>query len=341
MAERVSAAILNWNGGELVLSCLRSLVQQTRAPDEIIIVDNASTDGSLEHLEQLQPGLRVVRNSVNVGFARAANQAVNAATGQWLLLLNLDIELSHEYIQRLLEAGDSDGRIGSLTGKLLRPLTGSAHTIDSTGHVLFRNGWAANRGEEMPDEGQWESSGEVFGVTAAAAMYRKAMLSDVVEGPARPFDERFFAYIEDVDLDWRMRWMGWKAWYVPVPAIHHRSATGGRRQTKILQHILKNRLLLVANNDLWPDGLKRVPGVVMFTLLTAVQFGLEAPRAPAGILHALQHLGGSVRRRRFLRRKRTVGPAEISAWMQPFPYRHKIARRLRFGTARAALPTST
>jgi GT2 family glycosyltransferase len=341
MPERVSAAILNWNGGELVLACLRTLRQQTRSPDEVIVIDNASTDDSVERLQQFWPEIKVVRNAANVGFAQAANQAVAAATGDWLLLLNLDIELSREYIERLLAAGACDPRIGSLTGKLLRPRSGSPRTIDSTGHVLFRNGWAANRGEELADEGQWESSGEVFGVTAAAAMYRMSMLSDVMDGPARPFDQRFFAYIEDVDLDWRMRWLGWKAWYVPVPAIHHRSATGGRRQTKILQHILKNRLLMVANNDLWPDGFKRLPGVAMFTVMTAVQFGLEASGAPLGILQAFGHLGASIRRRRFLRRRRAVRAAQISVWMQPFPYRQKIRRRLLFGTPRAAPPTST
>jgi GT2 family glycosyltransferase len=162
------------------------------------------------------------------------------------------------------------------------------------------------------------------------------MLREVAEGSARPFDERFFAYIEDVDLDWRMRWLGWKAWYEPAVAWHHRSATGARRSPFILRHILKNRLLLVANNDLWPEGLVRLPGVVAFTVMTAVQFALESPSSPLGVIDFLRHLPGSRRRRQFLRAKRRVKTSQVTRWMVKFPYRQKLMRRLRRLATRAA-----
>jgi GT2 family glycosyltransferase len=337
MPERVSAAILNWNGGELVLNCLRTVLSQDHSPVEVIIVDNASTDGSLERLQAIHPPLKVIKNLRNVGFARAANQAVAQANGDWLLLLNLDIELATDYTSRLLAAARPDDRIGSVTGKLLRPKTGTEIIVDSTGHILFRNGWAGNRGENLPDNGQWERPEEVFGVTAAAALYRMEMLRDVVNGSARPFDERFFAYIEDVDLDWRMRWLGWKAWYEPAVAWHHRSATGARRSALILRHILKNRLLLVADNDLWPQGLLHVPGVALFTLLTAGAFALESPSAPLGIVDVMGLLPESFRRRRFLRSHKRVSANAMAAWMEPFPYLRKIGRTLRHGSRRAAV----
>jgi len=320
----------------MVLKCLDTMLRQTRTPDEVIVVDNASSDGSLQRLQAAHPALKVVANTTNLGFARAANQAVAAAGGQWLLLANLDVELEPDYIQRLLAAGEHDARIGSVTGKLLRPRTDAAVMVDSTGHILYRNGWAANRGEGVPDDGQWERPGEVFGVTGAAPLYRMAMLRDVSEGAAQPFDERFFAYIEDVDLDWRMRWLGWKAWYEPAVAWHHRSATGARRSPFILRHILKNRLLLVANNDLWPQGLARLPGVVAFTLMTAVQFGLESSSAPLGVIDFLKHWPGSRSRRAFLRARRSVSPGEVSRWMKRFPYRQKLLRRLFSGARRAS-----
>jgi GT2 family glycosyltransferase len=336
MAEGVTAAIINWNGGDMVLKCLRSLLAQQRPPDELVVIDNGSADGSLERLQAEHPGIKVQRNATNQGFARAANQAVEAATRKWLLLANLDVEFESDYIARLLAAGESDDRIGSVTGKLLRPRSSAGLVVDSTGHILYRNGWAANRGEGEIDSGQWETAGEVFGVTAAAALYRMSMLADVCEGDARPFDERFFAYIEDVDLDWRMRWLGWKAWYEPAVAWHFRSATGLRRAAFILRHILKNRLLLVGDNDLWPQGLLRLPGVLAFTGMTAVQFAMESRRAPLGVFDALPHIGSSLRRRRFLRRRRQVAAQDVSKWMEPFPYRQKIARKLRAGARRAA-----
>ena len=228
--------------------------------------------------------------------------------------------------------------IGSVAGKLLRPRTGTESPIvDSTGHILYRNGWAANRGEGLPDSGQWERAEEVFGVTGAAPLYRMKMLREISDGSARPFDERFFAYIEDVDLDWRMRWLGWKAWYEPAVAWHHRSATGARRSPFILRHILKNRLLLVANNDLWPQGLLRLPSVAAFTVLTGVQFALESPAAPLGIIDFIRRWPESFRRRRFLRARRQVSSRDIARWMQPFPYRQKIGGKLRRGTGRAAV----
>lgn len=338
MAAMVSAAIINWNGGDLVVDCLRTVLNQDHPPTEVIVVDNASTDGSLQRLQAMHPAVIVAANESNVGFAKAANQAVARASGEWLLLLNLDIELQPDYIRRLLQAAAAEERIGSLTGKLLRPKTDTQTMVDSTGHTLFRNGWAGNRGENQFDKGQWEQSQEVFGVTAAAALYRMAMLNEVREGAAQPFDERFFAYIEDVDLDWRMRWLGWKAWYEPTAvAIHRRSATQARRSPFILRHILKNRLLLVANNDLWPQGLARLPGVAAFTVLAATQFGLEAPSSLLGIVDFVRSLPASFARRRFLKRKRTVPASAIAAWMQPFPYREQITRRLRTGTTRAAL----
>ncbi len=338
MPDTVSAAILNWNGGELVVKCLNSILRQAYPIENRIVVDNGSSDGSLEALQSADPGLRVIRNQHNLGFAAAANQAVEAAKGDWLLLANLDVEFEPDYVGRLVSAGERDESIGSLTGKLLRPRTGADEAIvDSTGHTLYRNGWAANRGEGLPDAGQWERSEEVFGVTAAAPLYRVKMLREITEGPARPFDERFFAYIEDVDLDWRMRWLGWKAWYEPAVAWHHRSATGARRSPFVLRHILKNRLLLVANNDLWPGGLVRLPNVVAFTFLTAVQFGLESPKAPLGIIDFFRYLPGCGRRRRFLREHRRTSPREIASWMQPFPYLQKLGRKLRLGTTRAAV----
>ncbi len=213
-ARDVSAAILNWNGGELVMRCLRSLQRQTCLPGQRIVVDNGSTDGSLERLQAEDPELEVIVNERNVGFARAANQAVARARGRWFLLLNLDVELEPDYVERLLAAGERSPRVSSVTGRLLRPRHGPGPAIvDSTGHLLFSNGWAANRGEASPDQPAWDQPGEVFGVTGAAPLYRVEALREASHGCARPFDERFFAYIEDVDLDWRLRWLGWRAWY--------------------------------------------------------------------------------------------------------------------------------
>ncbi len=339
MPELVSAVILNWNGGDIVRRCLRNLLRQAHREVQRIVVDNGSTDGSLERLQADDPRLMVIRNLTNRGFAAAANQGVAAAEGSWVLMLNQDVELEPDYISRLLAAGHGDARIGAVTGKLLR-WSAAGQTppvVDSTGHILYRNSWASNRGEGLVDRAQWDSPGEVFGVSAAAALYRRAMLEQVSDGCAQPFDERFFAYIEDVDLDWRARLLGWKAWYEPAVAWHHRGGSGTRRRAATLRHILTNRLLLVANNDLWPDGLLRLPGVVAFTLMTAVQFGVESPGALLGFADFVRLLPGSLRRRRFLRAQGKPARAEIRRFLEPFPYRRVLVGRVLRGRHRAAV----
>jgi GT2 family glycosyltransferase len=315
----VTAAIIGWNGGEDIQGCVRSVLGQTARVGQRVLVDNHSTDGSVEAATALDPDLEVIRNQSNVGFARAANQAFAAARGSWLLLLNQDVVLETDYVERLLEPALKDASLGSLTGKLLRPGTGDS-VVDSTGHILYRNGWAANRGELEPDQGQFEAGGEVFGVCAAAALYRVAMLKEASSDAARPFDERFFAYIEDVDLDWRARWLGWRAWYVPAVAWHRRSASNAAATAAQARRTVANRLLVVANNDLWPSGLIRLPGVLAFAVLGA----LRSRGAALGPFDALRVLPESRRRRRFLAAHRRVDAGVIASWMRPYPFRDRL-----------------
>ena len=143
---------------------------------------------------------------------------------------------------------------------------------------------ATNRGENEPDHGQHDTPGEVFGVCAAAALYRRAMLDDVrVDGDY--FDSTFFAYYEDVDLDWRARRRGWKAHYVPTAvAEHERGHKGDERQRSAfaIRHSLKNRYLMMVRNDRPADAL-RCFGVILVTeVLRFVNYGMNRPTALTG-----------------------------------------------------------
>ena len=316
--------------------CLETLLRQSHPADERIVVDNGSSDGSIEPLLTTDAKLRVLRNPSNLGFAVAANQGIAAAEGDWVLLLNQDVELGADYLERLLASGLGDDRIGAVTGKLMRRNAQGDPEIDSTGHILYRNGWASNRGEGLPDGDSWATAGKVSGVSAAAALYRMSMLRAVSHGSARPFDERYFAYIEDVDLDWRAAQLGWTAWYEPAIAWHQRGASMARRQPATLRRILRNRLLTVANNDLWPDGLLHLPGVLALTAMSAIQFGVESPSAALGVIDALGEFAESRRRRAFLRTCRTtMGDRAVTPPLEAFPYRRVLLGRLR-GQRRAA-----
>ena len=276
MTENVSVCVITYNSESQVRRCLEALDAQTRKPADLLVWDNASADRSAAVAEQ--QGARVVRASENVGFARAANELIRRSATPYVLLLNPDAYLHPHYIERLEQAAESDRTIGSVTGKLIRS-AGSVKTrvLDSTGHVLYRNRVPANRGANELDRGQYDTAGEVFGVCAAAALYRRAMLEDVRLGDEY-FDSTFFAYLEDVDLDWRARLRGWKAYYVPAAvAEHERGHKGDRRRQSVreLRHSLKNRYLMMLRNDRAADLLPDLRVIVVSEILRLLDLRAE------------------------------------------------------------------
>jgi GT2 family glycosyltransferase len=322
-AQSISVVVVTWNNLDMIGPCLDSIHSQTLVPAQVIVVDNGSQDGTTEWLRK-RPDVELVANRFNRGFAAANNQGIRRADGDQLLLVNADVELEPDYIERCA-AHFEDASVGSVTGKLLRP--GAARRLDSAGHAVYGLGWAENRGEELPDAG-YDRPEEVFGVCAAAALYRRAALESViVEGEL--LDESYFAYIEDIDLDWRLRWMGWRAWYEPAAvAIHHRSATGARFSTPIMRHILKNRILTVVKDY---DGrmlARNAPGILAFTVTKTIDFARSNPGAVLGLVDAARLMPRALRWRRILRERRVAEPASVARWLRPFPWAERARRRL-------------
>lgn len=317
----VSVLIVNWNGAGLLPSCLASVHAQDYQPLEIIVVDNGSIDGSAE-IAARDESVRLIRNPTNLGFAVANNLGIDAAGGEFVLLLNYDVRLRPDYVRLLVGRLRQDESLGSVSGKLLR--AEPPDLIDSTGHVMYRNVWPTNRGEDEPDGPAHDAPGEVFGVCAAAGLYRRAMLDDVrVNGEI--LDGSFFAYLEDVDLDWRARSRGWRSWYEPrAGAIHARSGSGAWGSARLQRHILKNRLLLIVKNDGGLGMLARLPGMVAFTGAKAVQLLVTRPAALLGAVDAIRLLPSALGKRRAIQRRRTVPRGEIERFFEPYPYVRKV-----------------
>ena len=291
---------------------------------EIIVVDNGSVDGSVDLLEH-RPGLRLIRNPRNLGFAAANNIALREAAGEYVLLLNYDATLEPGYVASLVAALQRDPRLGSATGKLLRPpAAGAARVIDSTGHVIFRNDWAANRGENEPDGPTHDLAGEVFGVCAAAGLYRRAMLDDVtVDGEV--LDSTFFAYLEDVDLDWRAQLRGWRSWYEPqAQATHHRGGSGGRVSVEIQRHIFKNRILMIIKNERGASLAWRLPGILAFTAAKFAQGIIRSPAFAGAVGQTIRAIPQAWRRRRQIQARRTAPRLAMDRWFAPYPYLTKL-----------------
>lgn len=235
--------------------CLDALAAQSVAPDEVVVVDNASSDGSAAIAESHPVVSQVERNQANVGFAAGQNQAIGKTRADWVLVLNPDVTLEPAFLSAL--AGhDRDGdRLGTLCGKLLRAEPDGTprepRTFDSTGIVFERTFRHFDRGSEEADRGQFDAEELVFGSTGAAACYRRDMIDDVsVEGEF--FDEAFFAYREDADLAWRAQLLGWDCLYVPKAVGYHVRGVlpenRGRVAAELNRHSVKNRFLMRIKN---------------------------------------------------------------------------------------------
>lgn len=342
---KVTAGVVTWNSGAPLDAALDSLAAQRHPDLEIVVVDNASADGSPERARAHQ-GVAVVANVDNRGFAGAANQLVDlarAAGSDALLLCNPDVRLEPDYLPRALHALAASPTRAAVQGRLWRFVPGEPEpsarerVIDTTGHVAYRTRLFRNRGENLPDDGRF-ASGQVFGVSGAVALYRLEALDDIaVNGEA--FDADLFAYWEDVDVDWRLQLRGWHAWYAAdACGWHERGGAGPRRSPLVEQLNFVNRFLVIAKNDDPAALVRALPGVAATTTLKAGELALTVPTAFARSIPALRGLRPALAKRRVVQGHATVDPAAvIDRWFAPFHYGEWVrgyVRRIRRERAR-------
>ncbi len=253
--DRVSVTIVTYNSGRFIKRCLESVLVQRYAYKEVIVIDNASMDGTVDILEQFEDRCQIVYNNENIGFAAAQNQAIGLSSGDWVLTLNPDVLLLPNFIQSLVEAGQIDSKIGTVCGKLLTILASfdlpDKPLVDSTGIYFTPMLRHLDRGSQEIDNGHYLNHEYVFGATAAAALYRRAMIEDVsLDGEF--FDPDFFVYREDADVAWRAQLLGWRCIYTPhARGYHVRNVLPGNRRalpTEINMHSVKNRFLMRMKN---------------------------------------------------------------------------------------------
>jgi GT2 family glycosyltransferase len=241
----VSVVILNFNGRRYLEACLSSMAAQTYRDFEVIVVDNASQDGSAEYLETQFPWVKVIKNRANLGFAGGSNEGIRHACGDLILTLNNDTRAESRLIEYLIRPMLSDKRVGACAAKMLLP----DGRINSAGICISRSGAAWDRGMFEPDRGQYDYQHEVFGACAGAALYRKEMLDEI-----GLFDEDFFLYLEDVDLAFRAKLAGWKCIYVPEAVVyHHHGGTAGFGSDLAIYYVNRNVIWYAVKG--FPTGL--------------------------------------------------------------------------------------
>src|SRR5579862_5048644 len=261
--DLVSVTVVTYNSGRFIKRCLESVLDQKYPNMEVVVVDNASTDGTQDILEQFTGTCRIYYNDQNIGFAAAQNQAIALAGGDWILTLNPDVLLLPNFIQALVEAGQMDPKVGTVCGKLLTIRASfdlpDQQLVDSTGIYFTPMLRHLDRGSQEVDNGHYLNFEYVFGATAAAALYRRNMIEDIsIDNEF--FDPDFFVYREDADVAWRAQLMGWRCIYTPLARGYHVRAVlpGNRRALPpvINMHSVKNRFLMRIKN-MTPDLYKR------------------------------------------------------------------------------------
>jgi GT2 family glycosyltransferase len=262
-SDFVSVTIVTYNSGRFIKRCLESVLEQDYPFKEIIVIDNNSSDGTIDILEPFEDRCRIVYNEENIGFAAAQNQAIRLSSAEWVLTLNPDVLLLKGFIEALVNAGNLDSRVGTVCGKLLTMTAGfdfpEEPLVDSTGIYFTPNLRHLDRGSLEVDNGHFKDYEYVFGATAAAALYRRAMIDDIsIQGEF--FDSDFFVYREDADVAWRAQLMGWKCLYAPYAKGYHvRKVLPGNRSAlppEINMHSVKNRFLMRMKN-ITPDVYRR------------------------------------------------------------------------------------
>jgi GT2 family glycosyltransferase len=322
----ISVIVVNWNRRELLRACLESLARQTGAGFETILVDNGSTDGSVETAEREfagrpELGLRIVANRENRGFCAANNQGIACARGRFIALLNNDAEAEPRWLAALQGALAGSPDVGMAASKIL--VWEAPSQIDKVGHLIYPDGQNRGRGSGEQDLGQYDAVEEVLWPDGCAAMYKRAML-DQIGG----FDEDFFAYGDDAELGLRGRIAGWRCLYVPSAVVrHHRGATLGLGSARRLELIERNRVLLAAK--LFPWSLLWLNGAYYAARLSAgawaairgqgeirsypgIRGKLRAAMALLkGDLGALRMLPRMLRKRAALREIRKLTPRQV------------------------------
>ncbi len=251
---KVTVIIVNWNGEQYLEQCLVALMEQAVKLHEIILVDNASSDGSLEIAQQF-PDIRLIALDQNTGFARGNNLAIKAASAdsEWIALINPDAFPEPEWLEQLVKAADSRPDVMAFGSRQM--VDQSPSQLDGIGDKYNISGLIWREGHRKTISDSELKSREIFSACAAAALYRRQALVDL-----GGFDDDFFCYVEDVDLGFRLRLAGHKAMYVQDAVVHHvgSATTGGQDSDFALYHGHRNLM--------W-TFVKDMPGILFWLLL--------------------------------------------------------------------------
>ena len=317
----VSVVIVVWNSKKYLSNCLSRLVEQTFKDFEVVLVDNGSSDGALDGLEETYSpiSIKIERLATNRGFAVANNIGARLARGRWLAPLNADAFPEPDWLEKLLEAAKNHPGFSCFSSRQIQ--ASNPERLDGTGDGYHVNGVAWRRNIDFPSDQYGLNTEEIFSPCAAAALYlREAFLE--IGG----FDENFFSYFEDVDLGFRLRLQGYRALYVPTAIVHHvGSATLGINSDFSLYHSHRNLVWTFLKNMPTRLLFKYLPAHVLANLIYMLFYTISGRGKVIwkAKWDAVRNLTSILKKRKEIQRTRTVTDWELlnvmeRGWLQPY-----------------------
>lgn len=319
----VAVIIVNWNSASLLAECLTLLSQQTVRPNQIFVVDNASSDGSADIVEREGLGT-LIQMSSNLGFAKGNNLALAVCESEFVALLNPDAFPEPDWLETLIDEANNYPDVAAFGSRQLRQH--NPDFIDGIGDIYHISGlvWRDRYGSKQQDKDLVAC--EIFSPCAAAALYRRQVLVDI-----GGFDEDYFCYVEDIDLSFRLRLAGHKARYVPAAVVRHvgSATTGGQDSDFSIYHGHRNLV--------W-TFVKNMPGILFWLLLpvhlalniaTIIWFSLRGRSAVIlrSKRHALIGLPTMWRKRQTIQRARRASIAAIWAQLDKRIFKKRIEKQ--------------
>jgi GT2 family glycosyltransferase len=306
----ISLVIPNYNGIRFLPTCLDSV--QVTVPDEIIVVDDGSTDGSAALVREHYPSVTCIALDRNSGFCHAANTGLAAARGELVALLNNDVEVESHWLAELAAVLDKNPGVGFCASKML--FYDQRDCVNSAGLFMRLDGVGRDIGFGQPDGPEFSQVKQVFGASGGAAIYRRALLDQV-----GLLDESLVAYGEDLDLAFRARWLGWSCLFVPSAIVYHRVGATYQPESALKAFLSSRNMLTVVLKDMPTALLRRYALPILAAQLyqvlhlTARGQGIAAVRGKVAALRALRE---TLAKRRQIQSSRSVDDAQIVSQLE-------------------------
>jgi GT2 family glycosyltransferase len=267
MNKLVSIIVLTYNSEKYIEDCLNSVFAQTYKNLEVIVIDSASQDNTVKLIGNWKlkiENFKFIENKFNLGYAKGNNIGIKESSGEYVVILNPDVTLDENFIQKIVDVFESDEKIGSIQAKVLQLNNGQkTKIIDTVGFKFFKSGRVIDIGQGEEDSGQYDNFKKIFGANGAVPAYRRIALNDI-ELKEEYFDEDFFCYVEDFDLAWRLNAQRWQSILEPQAIAWHdrtssKSIGGGWKEFRRTRKLQSLWLRKISWRNIWLTFIKNLP----------------------------------------------------------------------------------